>query len=65
MGLTDCFKETADQVEDNIQLNELTLAPTKLDDGRAEVQDPSKEVNLGAGRVSPGYIHKSTSSTGC
>ena len=42
-----CVQETTDQVEDNIQLDELSLALAKLDDGKIEVQDPLEEVNLG------------------
>ncbi|GKV36311.1 hypothetical protein SLEP1_g44457 [Rubroshorea leprosula] len=32
---------------DGVTMEELDLAPTKLDDLRADVQDPLKEVNLG------------------
>ncbi|GKV17141.1 hypothetical protein SLEP1_g27682 [Rubroshorea leprosula] len=39
--------EEADQ-GDKITLEELDLAPVKLDDLKAEVQDPLKEINLGS-----------------
>ena len=44
--LADCVKEISDQ-DNYIQLSELSPMPSKLEDSKAEVQDPLEEVNLG------------------
>ncbi|GKV12333.1 hypothetical protein SLEP1_g23490 [Rubroshorea leprosula] len=41
------YEGEEEDLKDQITLEELDLAPTKLDDLKAEVQDPLKEVNLG------------------
>ena len=61
--LGNCVKEIDNQYKDSIQLDELSLALGKLDDGKVEVQDPFEEVKLG-GQTVLGYLYNPTSSTG-
>lgn len=35
------------RTDDTIKMSDLEAAPAKLDDLKAEVQDPLKEINLG------------------
>ena len=44
--MADCIKEIADQ-DDYIKPLELSPAPAKLEDNKAEVLDLLKEVNIG------------------
>ncbi|GKV45247.1 hypothetical protein SLEP1_g52356 [Rubroshorea leprosula] len=44
------YEGEEEHLKDQITLEELDLAPAKLDDLKAKVQDPLKEVNLGLDR---------------
>ena len=47
MDLVNCVYEEEEIQSDSIQQNDLEFGIPKLDDFKAEVQDPLYEVNLG------------------